>query len=776
MGDNLCNEDMALTAVPANADVTTYFIDCNEDWRLGAQPDTSLLTEGSASQCNVAEASASSDICSKEEDKSHQRTSSVCSQAELEEVGNGVREFYRAYVAECKKRSRSVHKCISAALNDKLEANIQSGNMDNVRCIDLSGSLPPISDQDVHLMCLALLPSKGNVLKRVNLLKLCDNDIGAVYAAKLIAVLMYFGNGQLQLDLSRNQSIRGIDAEQLSAKFYSSKRRRGLHTLVLDGCGIRSISQSDTRLLSGLRSLSLCYTGVSNLWSTVQALKPLALKSLSFQGSQDTEGRNDSADSFSTGSSKSSSVSWNSHESPVCREKAYREFIVHQLSTLRILDGKPITSKERTAVKDIASEYYELDLNDARLRLNSILRSQQVHGTTVLGENVYSYSSGRLQKYARLSARALQSMTTNPCISLPCPPDARPRQFEYNPMFRELMVYGTVNGDICLLDHEQGRIVGTTELLPDMRSRVNSLTGQPTESRTVRSNAILGLCWTNKDGKRLLAGADNGTIRLFDAAAVKENRAPVVHTFDRFDELTSLNINCEDQTFLVSGYSEHIAVYDLPTGKQQMLLRNCHSNHINVLKFSHYSPSVFATSSFDHDMKLWDLREPTFGGVKRPIYSRRSNKANVMVCFSPDDRYLLTSAVDNEVWQYHTYSGEVVRTYDIRPTYSSYNFTRSYFMNGGDYFVTGSCCENVVRIFNSSTGQMLRDFEVENKWFQNQWKDGSEDSASGMQIFVQSLRGDPVNPFNFSVLAAASNSMSSAIVKVDLMKDMSEDL
>ena len=51
-----------------------------------------------------------------------------------------------------------------------------------------------------------------------------------------------------------------------------------------------------------------------------------------------------------------------------------------------------------------------------------------------------------------------------------------------------------------------------------------------------------------------------------------------------------------------------------------------------MLKFTNHSPSLFATSSFDGDVKMWDLRE----GAKRPLFTRRSDQGNVMVCFSPD--------------------------------------------------------------------------------------------------------------------------------------------
>lgn len=96
-------------------------------------------------------------------------------------------------------------------------------------------------------------------------------------------------------------------------------------------------------------------------------------------------------------------------------------------------------------------------------------------------------------------------------------------------------------------------------------------------------------------------------------------------------------------------YSNHVGLYDVRTGRRLHVFPNLHKEHINVLKFSHHSPHLFATSSFDRDIKLWDARQRIHVDGTNPIYSVRSKRGNVMVCFSPDDSFLLASAIDNEV-------------------------------------------------------------------------------------------------------------------------------
>lgn len=86
-------------------------------------------------------------------------------------------------------------------------------------------------------------------------------------------------------------------------------------------------------------------------------------------------------------------------------------------------------------------------------------------------------------------------------------------------------------------------------------------------------------------------------------------------------------------------------MYDISSGRRLQVFTDMHQEHINVVKFANHSPSLFATSSFDQDVKMWDLRQKPI----RPCYTSSSFRGNVMVCFSPDDHYLLVSAVDNEV-------------------------------------------------------------------------------------------------------------------------------
>ncbi|XP_038997664.1 uncharacterized protein LOC120122605 isoform X2 [Hibiscus syriacus] len=428
------------------------------------------------------------------------------------------------------------------------------------------------------------------------------------------------------------------------------------------------------------------------------------------------------------------------HPSPICFEKHYREYMVASLPRLAVLDNLLITKKERETSKTIVSDFYEYlpYKHNHKKSVVNILQKREM-GTS----GIYCRSSSKLKQtycygksqcfFSRSLSAArfgsslwpfLHPVSSFNHISKGGNKRLRPRQFEYHPSNSSLMALGTLDGEVVVINHETGNLVG-----------YNSSVGM--------INSVLGLCWLKKYPSKLVAGFDSGCLKLFDvnhmlAKLEDASCGSDKVNFEDFKQLTSVHVNATDDQFLASGYSKGVALYDISTGKRLQMFTNMHREAINVAKFAHHSPFMFATSSFDKDVKMWDLRERP----DNPCYTASSSRENVMVCFSPDDLYLLVSAIDNEVKQLLAVDGRLHMNFNIASTGSSHNYTRSYFMNGRDYIISGSCDEHVVRICCSQTGRRLRDVYIEGM-------------DSGNSVFVQSLRADPFRHFNFSVLSTS---------------------
>ncbi|KAK7343506.1 hypothetical protein VNO77_12292 [Canavalia gladiata] len=443
------------------------------------------------------------------------------------------------------------------------------------------------------------------------------------------------------------------------------------------------------------------------------------------------------------------------HASPICYEKHYREFMIASLPNLKNLDNLPIRKVDKERATGIFSQHFEYLPYRWKHKESvvSILQKREIksgHIKVQSSNRMASYPSGSSQYfYTRsLSAAKLGSSTwpfLHPLSLSGCELDKgfRPRQFEYHPSDSSLMVFGTLDGEVVVINHENEHIVSYIPSLGAM-------------------NSVLGLCWLKKYPSKLIAGSDNGSLKLYDIHHIPKKVTGIYGnsgcvTFDEFDQLTSVHVNSTDELFLASGYSRNVALYDINSGKRLQVFTDMHHGHINVVKFANHSPSIFATSSFDQDVKMWDLRQKPL----HPCFTASSSRGNVMVCFSPDDQYILASAVDNEVRQFLAVDGRLHLIFDIAPTESSQNYTRSYYLNGRDYIISGSCDEHVVRICCAQTGKRLRDISLEGR-------------SLGSSMFVQSLRGDPFRDFNMSVLAAYMRPGSkSEIVKVNLLASSS---
>ncbi|XP_031388115.1 uncharacterized protein LOC116201133 isoform X2 [Punica granatum] len=577
-----------------------------------------------------------------------------------------------------------------------------------------------------------------------------------------------------------------------------------LHTLNLDFCA--SITNFHKDCFSGmpnLMRLSLCETRVSNLWAATTALSNLpSLVELRFQkclccwdtgpchslygeklkllDSDDSDvklcdqlgrmgfsrqaelekkiqdGGQPLVKQHPRAMDQSLKKYISHHPSPICYEKHYREYMIVSLPCLKVLDNLLILKKEKEMARHVFSSCYEY-LPYKRKHRESV--ADILHKREMGTGNLYhprsikrkdpGFRSASPSFYSRALSAAKFGSSTWPLVE-PVSKfshlikdetrQLRPRQFEYHPSEPDLMVFGTLDGEIVVINSENRKIVS---FLPSAGT----------------DNSILGLSWLKKYPSMLIAGSDNGSLKLFDIDSKQPNISDQFHnnyvkaTFNDFEQLTSVHVNSTDEQFLASGYSRDLALYDIGTGKRIELFTDLHREPINVAKFAYHSPFMFATSSFDRDVKMWDLRQK----MVRPCYTASSSRGNIMACFSPDDLYLLVSAVDNEVKQLLAVDGRPHTNFEIAPTGSSHNYTRSYYMNGRDYIISGSCDEQVVRVCCAQTGRRLRDVYV-------------EDGESGNSLYIQSLRGDPFRDFHLSVLAASTRLSSKLeIMKINLL-------
>jgi WD40 repeat protein len=315
------------------------------------------------------------------------------------------------------------------------------------------------------------------------------------------------------------------------------------------------------------------------------------------------------------------------------------------------------------------------------------------------------------------------------------------RQFEFHPFDPNLMITGSRSGVITLIDAEHD--------LALMETRVDS-------------SPILGLSWLRAHMNMALYGASSsGLVGIVKVGTTKIDYQPI----GRFQNLSSVSINCTDDYFIVSGFSRDVSLFDLVSGKKVSEFKEIHSNFINITRFANFSPHLLATSSFDSTCKLWDLRKPATSAVA----SYTTPSLNVMCCFSPLDENLLVSGLDANLVQLSVKTGlkpnirQEVLTASVQARNSSSNYRRAVYTADGSRFITSGTDENFMRVIDSTTGAshgicrfdgLLDTFEERLKLKTPGYKAVKQDFGPHAGIaepgsgktteYIQSLRGHPI--------------------------------
>jgi len=342
------------------------------------------------------------------------------------------------------------------------------------------------------------------------------------------------------------------------------------------------------------------------------------------------------------------------------------------------------------------------------------------------------------------------------------------RQFEYHPVRPGTLLVGKKDGTAGIIDYDS-----------DVMSH----------SCAVDQFPILGLSWFHTLPQwAVVGGSQAGVIRFL---RYDEGSPGTMHSaeLEPFQHLSSLSMNCTDDFFMTSGFCVDVGLYDVITGRRCKTFRNLHQNFINILRFSHRTPQIFATASFDHTCKVWDLRDPGLCADK-PIFSCPGNTLNVMCAFASDDNRLLVSGVDEELREFDLRKGGMGSKFPVPSLGSSINYRRSLYIAGGNTVATVATNESLLRFYDAEGDHRplgTIDFRTmllkqegqacpENclfRWhnYRPRWvpvmgscQESHPDRLYPRVEYLQSLRCHPSQPHLLSALVAASEPSPEAYV------------
>ncbi|GBU26853.1 hypothetical protein R84B8_00368 [Treponema sp. R8-4-B8] len=184
-----------------------------------------------------------------------------------------------------------------------------------------------------------------------------------------------------------------------------------------------------------------------------------------------------------------------------------------------------------------------------------------------------------------------------------------------------------------------------TAFLADIATQDVAVFPQLGHSDGVNSVAI------SPDGKTVVSGSDDGTIKLWDLVTSREIRTLSGHS----SAVESVMFSPDSKT-VVSGSSDNtIKLWDAVTGREIRTLSG-HSRFVEFVVFSPDGKNV-VSGSWDETIKLWDV------DTGREIRTLSGHSGLVLsVAFSSDGKTVVSSSSDNTIKLWDSITGREIRT------------------------------------------------------------------------------------------------------------------
>lgn len=180
------------------------------------------------------------------------------------------------------------------------------------------------------------------------------------------------------------------------------------------------------------------------------------------------------------------------HPSPICFEKNYRDYIISSLPQLQVLDNLPVNDTDKESAKFRFSKCFEYLPYRRRQKESvvSILNKREINSSqTCLRKHKpsclrvksaqYHYRSLGAAKVGASAWPSLHPLSTSGYVFGDEKKSFRPRQFEYHPSDSGLIAFGTLDGEVVVVNHENAKIFS---YIPSQGAM----------------NSVLGLCWLKK--------------------------------------------------------------------------------------------------------------------------------------------------------------------------------------------------------------------------------------------------------------------------------------
>lgn len=232
--------------------------------------------------------------------------------------------------------------------------------------------------------------------------------------------------------------------------------------------------------------------------------------------------------------------------------------------------------------------------------------------------------------------------------------------------------------------------------------------------------------WTvgfHPDGRHVVSGGFDGSVRLWDLASAREQKHFAGHT----DYVRSVCVSADGKRILSGGDDRLLRLWDIETGKEIRAYPG-HDHFVWSVALSRDGKRALS-ASLDKTVRLWDVES---GAQLQKFVGHRDTVLGV--AFAPDGRHALSGSTDKTLILWDLETAKPVRTFVGHTGY-----VQHVAISPDGRFALSASADNTVRLWDMATGALLRtlDGHRDQVWSVGFARDGRLALSSGQDNSVR---------------------------------------